>query len=74
MSIPLNIAEGCGRQSDSDFSRMLHIAIGSAFEVECLLMMINDLELVESDQCNEHLITIGTIRRMLNALIQRVKQ
>ncbi|MCZ6445408.1 MAG: four helix bundle protein [Planctomycetota bacterium] len=35
ISIPSNIAEGCGRQTDADFKRFLHIAMGSAAELEC---------------------------------------
>jgi four helix bundle protein len=32
-SIPANIAEGCGRQTEKDFSRFLQIAFGSASEL-----------------------------------------
>jgi four helix bundle protein len=42
-SIPANIAEGCGRQSDADFSRFLQIALGSAAELEYHLLLSHDL-------------------------------
>src|SRR5688500_12664308 len=32
-SVPLNIAEGSGRDTDQDFNRFLSIAMGSVFEV-----------------------------------------
>lgn len=34
ISIPSNIAEGCGRQSNKDFSRFLNIGISSLFEFQ----------------------------------------
>ena len=34
ISIPSNIAEGCSRTSQKDFSRFLQISLGSAFELE----------------------------------------
>lgn len=34
VSIPTNIAEGAGRQTDKDFRNFLFIALGSAFEVK----------------------------------------
>ena len=42
-SIPINIAEGCGRDGDVDFARFLQIAAGSASEVEYELLLAHDL-------------------------------
>lgn len=39
VSIPSNIAEGCGRASDKEFARFLEIALGSAFELETQLII-----------------------------------
>lgn len=40
VSIPSNIAEGCGRQSDKEFKRFLEIALGSAYELETQLLLV----------------------------------
>ncbi len=39
VSIPSNIAEGAGRESELDFARFLKISVGSSYELEtqCLL-------------------------------------
>lgn len=74
ISIPSNIAEGCGRQSDADFKRFLHIAMGSAAELECQLMLIRDLKLIDIPTSNQLLNEVAVTRKMLNALIQRLKQ
>ena len=39
MSIPTNIAEGCGRNTDADFARFLQMAMGSASETEYQLIL-----------------------------------
>ena len=40
-SIPLNIVEGCGRNTDKDFIHFLDTALGSTQEVEyCLLLAL----------------------------------
>lgn len=44
-SIPANIAEGCGKGSDADFSRFLQIAFGSANELEYHFILARDLNL-----------------------------
>lgn len=42
-SIPTNICEGCGRNSDKEFNQFLNIALGSANETEYLLILAKDL-------------------------------
>ncbi len=74
ISIPSNIAEGCGRQTDADFKRFLHIAMGSAAELECQLMLIRDLKLIDIPTNDQLLNEVAVTRKMLNALIQRLKQ
>ena len=42
-SIPTNISEGCGRNSDKEFNQYLNIALGSASETEYLIILSRDL-------------------------------
>lgn len=49
ISIPSNIAEGCGRKTDKDFSNFLSISLGSAFEFETQLIICKNLELINDD-------------------------
>lgn len=46
LSIPTNIAEGCGRGSDSDFARFIQIAVGSASEAEYLIFFSKELNFI----------------------------
>lgn len=72
VSIPANIAEGCGRQSDADFRRILFIAMGSAAELECCVMLATEFGYIDPAASAELLQAIGTLKRKLNALIQRL--
>jgi four helix bundle protein len=66
-SIPANIAEGCGRDTDQDFARFLQIAAGSACELEYHLILSRDLGFLASD-AHQHIDDeIQEIKRMLNA-------
>ena len=50
MSIPTNIAEGCGRNTDADFARFLQMAMGSASETEYQLLLSLDLGFLNKEQ------------------------
>ena len=45
-SIPTKVAEGCGREGGRDFARFLQIAMGSATEVEYLILLCKDIQLL----------------------------
>ena len=71
VSIPSNIAEGCGRETDADFQRFLSIARGSLFEVRTQLDLAVRLSYVKLP--GETLLQATEIGRMLNSLIRRIR-
>lgn len=73
VSIPANIAEGCGRNSDADFSRFLDIANGSAFELETLVILSYDLELLSQSDFDKFESRLDEIQKMIFGLKQSLK-
>jgi predicted Rossmann fold nucleotide-binding protein DprA/Smf involved in DNA uptake len=51
-SIGANIAEGCGRRSDSEMRRFVQIARGSANELEYHLLLARDLQRLTAEESN----------------------
>jgi four helix bundle protein len=72
-SVPSNIAEGCVRSSDQDFARFLHVALGSASELEYFSLLARDLELLPDADYNRILANVQEVKRMLAALIAKLK-
>jgi len=73
MSIPTNIAEGCGRNTDADFARFLQMSMGSASETEYRLILARDLEFLAKDSY-EKLHTDGEeVKRMLASLLKTLR-
>jgi four helix bundle protein len=72
-SIPANIAEGCGRSSNADLARFLHIALGSAGELDYFLLLAHDLKFLKPPIHTELHSGVLEIKRMLGELIARVK-
>lgn len=74
VSIPANIAEGTLRSSDADFARFLHIALGSAGEVDYYLLPARDLKFIDSQTYLSLNKSVQEVKRMLAALTTRVKR
>lgn len=72
-SVPTNIAEGCGREGGAEFSRFLQIAFGSASELEYQLLLAHDLGFLADESYEDMAREVTEIKRMLTALIQRVR-
>jgi four helix bundle protein len=72
-SIGANIAEGCGRGSNKEFSRYLHIAIGSAFELENHILLAERLKYLDNEEASLMVEDVIELKRMLSSLIRKVK-
>ena len=70
VSIPSNIAEGHGRDSDKEFVKFLCIAKGSLFEVETQLLLSNRLNMINENDTVNAFQLITEIGKMINSLIK----
>lgn len=52
VSVPSNIAEGCGRRTSADTIQFLHIARGSLYELETQLFLAFDQEYLKQSELN----------------------
>ncbi len=73
-SIPLNIVEGCGRNTDKDFVHFLDIALGSVHETEYCCLLASDLGFIEKDKCEILQSKTSEIKAKLNNLIKSIRK
>jgi len=77
VSIPSNIAEGCSRSSQIDFKRFLEMALGSSFELETQLIIIEEQSIISANVSDENIKTLldqlNKEQRMINNLISKLK-
>lgn len=71
-SIPSNIAEGSGKNSQKDFARYLSIVNGSVKECECFLILSKDLEYITQKEFNELNQKLEIIGKMCNNLVKKI--
>ncbi len=72
-SIPANIAEGCGRNSEAELARFLQIAAGSASEVEYDILLARDLDFIDPKKCNKLDSQVNEVKKMLNAFLKKLR-
>lgn len=73
VSIPSNIAEGAGRNSNKEFTRFLSIANGSTTELETQLILIVNLKFAPESDINNALALCNDIKNMNYALQKSLK-
>ncbi len=73
VSIPTNIAEGCGKSGEKELARFMQISMGSASEVEYLLLLSFELDILSKDKYSKLNNQIIEIKRMLASFIKRLR-
>jgi four helix bundle protein len=71
-SVAANIAEGCGRGGNAEFQRFLHMAMGSASELEYHLLLSKDLQFLEKEAHDRTRTQVVEVKRMLAGLIRKI--
>ena len=72
-SIPANIAEGSGRKNKSELIQFLHIALGSATELETFLIISTRLQYINSEQYEEANHALNEVIKMLCGIINSLR-
>lgn len=72
VSIPTNLAEGCGRNGDAELARFCGIAAGSASELEYQLLLARDLSLIKPEDHERLALQITEIKRMLTVFVRKL--
>jgi four helix bundle protein len=74
ISVPLNIAEGCGSRSQKVLRNHLSYAYGSCKEVEVLLDLCKDLVYLDDSLCFTLLELLDEVKKMLYGFLAKVEQ
>lgn len=74
VSVPSNIAEGCGRQHPKDALSFFYIARGSLYELETQLYISFDQLLLPAPVLDETLAHLTECKKLLHGFINHYKQ
>ena len=73
VSVPSNIAEGAGRNTDGEFNHFLGVATGSAFEFETQLIIASKLNIINEEDFKQTGKGINEVQNMLFGLQKSLK-
>jgi four helix bundle protein len=73
VSVPSNIAEGAGRNTDKEFNHFLGISNGSAYELQTQLIISKNLDLIDT-RVDPILDEVDQIQKMIYSLQNKLTQ
>lgn len=73
VSIPSNVAEGFGRESNKEHLRFLNISLGSLFELQTQLEIAKNIQYLDVEKFKEIYEDTREIERMLVSFINKIK-
>ncbi len=74
ISVPSNLAEGCGRDGEKDFKRFVEISLGSSYELETQMIIADNLYGIKEFPLYEKTYNLlSKVQAELNALRNKLK-
>ena len=73
VSVPSNIAEGCGRRTSNDTIHFLHISKGSLYELETQIYLSLDQKYISEIEFDEIVIQVLVCKKLINGFIKYYK-
>jgi len=74
ISIPSNIAEGSGRKSSKEFVRFLEISLGSSYELETQLLIVENNFNIKKEEFKLILKDLIDLQKMITSYINSVNE
>ncbi len=71
ISIPSNIAEGSSRNSRKDFNRFLRISLGSSFELETQMLLLQQNKILDPEMLKIAFGYNEEVQKMLQTLLKK---
>ncbi len=74
ISIPSNIAEGCGRRTNKQLAYHLQVALGSCYELETQIVLAQDIGFLTKEEPGSIINHTQEVAKMLNGLIRKIEK
>lgn len=72
VSIPSNIAEGCGRDTNKQTSYFFEVAFGSSCELETQLIISKELNFIVVEKYDQIIFDLDEIQKMTRSFVKKV--